>query len=458
MESNLNVEEKIIIAFVGLPARGKSYLCKKLAKYLLWIGEKSQVFSIGLYRRQLIGTNCNYQYFDDENKEALHFREKCVHIVLDDMIQFLVEGGKVGIIDGTNTRGIRRRGIENYIKEVVPRKENFRYKILWIETIVTIEKIIERNIIKTKLKSPDYQSWEEKEKAVEDFRQRIKVYENVYEHLSPEVDGPECSFIKIKDLNSEVVIQNVKGFIPSKILSFMLNLNPEDKPIFFTRHGESQANLKNIVGGDYDLSKLGEKYAYALFNFLKEEESIKSWNNNGKKCYMYASTLKRSIRTSESLRSLGNIYTYKCLDEINSGLYDGMSYQEIEQQFPKDFEDRANDKLNYRYPRGESYRDLINRIEPIIHELERRDGPVIVVGHQATLRCIYGYFANAPLEKIPNLEIPLHCVIKFIPEAYGFNEERFMINPETHQVTRVNKEKLFKFDENLYHIPQATQI
>jgi len=47
-----------------------------------------------------------------------------------------------------------------------------------------------------------------------------------------------------------------------------------------------------------------------------------------------------------------------------------------------------NDKLNYRYPRGESYMDLISRIEPVLYEIERSVDPVIVIGHQAILRCL----------------------------------------------------------------------
>jgi adenylylsulfate kinase-like enzyme len=31
-------DQKIIISMVGLPARGKSYISKKLCKYLIWLG------------------------------------------------------------------------------------------------------------------------------------------------------------------------------------------------------------------------------------------------------------------------------------------------------------------------------------------------------------------------------------------------------------------------------------
>lgn len=50
---------------------------------------------------------------------------------------------------------------------------------------------------------------------------------------------------------------------------------------------------------------------------------------------------------------------------------DGLTYEEFENQYPKAFQKRKEQKLIFRYPRGESYLDLINRIEPIIFEIER---------------------------------------------------------------------------------------
>ena len=42
---------------------------------------------------------------------------------------------------------------------------------------------------------------------------------------------------------------------------------------------------------------------------------------------------------------------------------------------------------------GESYEDLVARLEPVIMELERQEN-VIVVGHQAVLRCLLAYFLD----------------------------------------------------------------
>ena len=38
--------------------------------------------------------------------------------------------------------------------------------------------------------------------------------------------------------------------------------------------------------------------------------------------------------------------------------------------------------MTYRYPRGESYLDVLQRLDPIIHEIERQTDPVLIIGHQ----------------------------------------------------------------------------
>lgn len=42
---------KLIIVMVGLPARGKSYITKKLARYLNWLQLETEIFNAGERRR-----------------------------------------------------------------------------------------------------------------------------------------------------------------------------------------------------------------------------------------------------------------------------------------------------------------------------------------------------------------------------------------------------------------------
>jgi len=75
-----------------------------------------------------------------------------------------------------------------------------------------------------------------------------------------------------------------------------------------------------------------------------------------------------------------------------------MTYEEIAEKFPQEFQSRDRSKFSYRYPRGESYEDLVARLEPVIMELERQEN-VLLIGHQAVLRCLLAYFMDKPSGK-----------------------------------------------------------
>lgn len=137
---------------------------------------------------------------------------------------------------------------------------------------------------------------------------------------------------------------------------------------------------------------------------------------------MWTSTLKRTIQTARFLEF--EKLEWKALDELDSGVCDGLTYAEIEERYPDDFKQRDADKYNYRYLGGESYRDVVVRLEPIIMELERSEN-ILIVTHQAILRCIYAYYMNVPQERSPWMEVPLHTLIRLTPKAYSTQEERF---------------------------------
>ena len=187
------------------------------------------------------------------------------------------------------------------------------------------------------------------------------------------------------------------------------------------QHGESEYNLEGKLGGDAGLSVRGRAYAKKLPELVR-----KSGVPPGTKLTVWTSTLKRTIQTSEYVVSENNFdrLEWKALDELDSGVCDGMTYKEIEEQFPEDFAARDEDKYNYRYRGGESYRDVVIRLEPIIMELERSEN-ILIITHQAIIRCIYAYFKDLKQDDSPWMEVPLHTLMKLTPRAYGTDEVRF---------------------------------
>ena len=55
----------------------------------------------------------------------------------------------------------------------------------------------------------------------------------------------------------------------------------------------------------------------------------------------------------------------------------------VQQAYPDDFANRDDDKFNYRYRGGESYRDVVVRLEPVIMELERQEN-ILIICHQVS--------------------------------------------------------------------------
>ncbi|KFO52481.1 6-phosphofructo-2-kinase/fructose-2,6-bisphosphatase, partial [Corvus brachyrhynchos] len=111
------------------------------------------------------------------------------------------------------------------------------------------------------------------------------------------------------------------------------------------------------------------------------------------------------------------------------GICEEMSYEEIQEHYPKELALRDQDKYRYRYPKGESYEDLVHRLEPVIMELERQEN-VLVICHQAVMRCLLAYFLDKSADELPYLKCPLHTVLKLTPVAYGCEVDSIFLNIE----------------------------
>ena len=108
---------------------------------------------------------------------------------------------------------------------------------------------------------------------------------------------------------------------------------------------------------------------------------------------VWTSTLQRTKGTAESLKSLDGvcIVASALLNEIDAGVCEGMTYDDVKREYPDIHKERQANKLCYRYPGGgESYLDVCERVKPLILELERIRGPVLIIAHQAVCRTLLG--------------------------------------------------------------------
>ncbi|PWZ58159.1 6-phosphofructo-2-kinase/fructose-2,6-bisphosphatase [Zea mays] len=375
-------DRKLAIVLVGLPARGKTFTAAKLTRYLRWLGHETKHFNVGK----------TADFFRGDNREGVEARNEVAALAMEDMLSWMQEGGQVGIFDATNSTRIRR----NMLMKMAEGK----CKIIFLETLCNDQDVLERNIRLKVQQSPDYAEQTDFEAGVQDFKERLTYYEKVYEPVE------EGSYIKMIDMVSgkggQLKINDISGYLPGRIVFFLVNCHLTPRPILLTRHGESMDNVRGRIGGDSSLSEAGELYSRKLASFvekrLKSERTASIWT----------STLQRTILTAHPIIGFPKIQ-WRALDEINAGVCDGMTYDEIKKSKPEEYE-----------------------LEPVIIELERQRAPVVVIAHQAVLRALYAYFADKPLEEVPNIEIPLHTIIEIQMGVAGVQEKRYKLMDAIH--------------------------
>jgi len=389
---------------VGLPARGKTFVARKVQRYVSWLGYRTRWVNVGDYRRARAGARQPAGYFAPDNTATRGEREGFAMAALDDLLDWFAQGGEVGIYDATNAERCRRDIIRRRCAAAaVPH--------LFVETICDDPAIIDANIRRNKLGLPDYAGIGAEE-AFRDFQARIAHYARAY----VPVENDEGSYVKLIDAGTRVMSSGVEGYLASRLVFFLMQVRPTDRTIWLTRHGESEFNVVGRIGGDAPLTACGREFADRLASFVRARTM---------RPVVWTSTLQRAVATAVPLGH--DTQAWRALDEIGAGVCEGLTYEEIAAQMPEDFAARARDKFRYRYPRGESYADVIQRLDPVIVDLERQRSPVLIIAHRAVIRALYGYLMGKPQDECPHLPVPLHTVIQLTPTEYGYDEDRFAL-------------------------------
>ncbi|KAG4192486.1 hypothetical protein ERO13_A07G160200v2 [Gossypium hirsutum] len=68
----------------------------------------------------------------------------------------------------------------------------------------------------------------------------------------------------------QIQVNNISGYLPRRIVFFLVNTHLTPCPILLTRHGESRDNVRGRIGGDSVLSDTGEIYMKKLANFVEK--------------------------------------------------------------------------------------------------------------------------------------------------------------------------------------------
>ncbi|KAG2204588.1 hypothetical protein INT47_012647 [Mucor saturninus] len=471
LKTERQLDSKLVVVMVGLPARGKSYIVKKLRRYLNWLQYETKVFNVGNLRR----VNKNSQqldqsatFFDPDNKDGSKIRDDLALMVLDELIDWLKSGGRVAIHDATNSTVQRRKLLIDRLQREP------EIKVLLLESVCTDKAVLERNF-RLKLSGPDYKD-KDPAKALSDFRHRVANYERAYESVGDWEEENDIQYCKLVNVGKKVIAHNISGYLSGQCIFYLMNFNLAERQIFVTRHGESEDNISGRIGGDAPLSAKGRKFSKCLARFVKErriafaldlarrkikqekeskdplkgsdeedEDGIERFRTEKKvkaraeaisnsQFTIWTSMLKRSMQTAESFDpDEYDIKHIRFLNEINSGSREGMTYEEIKAQHPSEFQARQDNKLYYRYPGmgGESYLDVIHRLQSMIIELERMNQSCLIVTHRVVLRILLGYLLEWSQTQMPHMLVPIHTVYELRPKPYGVELTNWTWDEET---------------------------
>jgi 6-phosphofructo-2-kinase/fructose-2,6-biphosphatase 4 len=276
-------------------ARGKTHISRALERYLRWLGVKARVYSLGDYRRKVLGgaENVPPDYFQthgtsrtlgtwegkaegvvEGRTEATNALRKRIKNELEEQIfdYYTNQGGQVVILDANNGNVANRR-------ECYQKFESKGVHVIFLGMIMSLraileltrqesicdqEDIITANIRSVKLSSPDvsqrssrgpkyhgaddqYQGWDA-DQAVADYWSRIRDQQKMYETVTAE-EGP---FIKVMNVGERIEVNRIEGKSPftfsptcSELISlgylqtrccfFLMNIHTKPRTIYFAR-------------------------------------------------------------------------------------------------------------------------------------------------------------------------------------------------------------------------------
>lgn len=160
-------------------------------------------------------------------------RRAAAEAALIDMLKWFKEkNGVIAIFDATNSTKERRRWIKQ-------RCDAEGIETLFVESKCDDEELIMSNILEVKTTSPDY-AGQDPEVAAQDFRNRIRNYEKVYQTI--DADESDLTYLKIMDVGKQVIINRIQDYLQSRVVYYLMNLHIKPRSIWLSRVSHSYAS------------------------------------------------------------------------------------------------------------------------------------------------------------------------------------------------------------------------
>ena len=160
--------------------------------------------------------------------------------------------------------------------------------------------------------------------------------------------------------------------------------------LILVRHALTVDNQKSRLSGHIDssISEEGKEQIDKITNYLKDFDIDKIYTTT-------SSRTKDTVKKLSELKSI-EIIEKESLKEISFGDFEGLTFDEIKDKYPKEFQDMIEKGYEYKYPNGESLIDSYNRVcielDNIISNND--DRTILIFSHGGTIINIITYLIS----------------------------------------------------------------
>ena len=157
------------------------------------------------------------------------------------------------------------------------------------------------------------------------------------------------------------------------------------RQVILVRHGETDWNLAGRFQGhaDLGLNAKGKSQAMGVAELLASEEVD----------VIFTSDLARAVETGRHIGAVHGVplIMEPLLREISFGAWEGLTFRELQAEYPEVLKDWLQDPFTFRVPGGETAGELGERVllawDKILHESNSAQ-TVVIVAHAGPLRML----------------------------------------------------------------------
>ena len=172
---------------------------------------------------------------------------------------------------------------------------------------------------------------------------------------------------------------------------------------------------------DEPISQKGKQDARKLWSFFSDKQVSA----------IYISEYLRTAQTIEYAASRLQLTPIidKRLNEMDNGLFEGKSIQEIQQVFPDAWKSMLERKEDFRFPEGETGEEARKRIADLLEEKRKTHDTenVILVSHEGLIRSLMCYIMNLPVYQRGHFQVNTCGIMEIVyqPEYNAWKLIRF---------------------------------